>query len=354
MDQSKKDQLMTAHQANELLGVPDVASFVGNLDDLRGDQPTFQLSEQAISTASDALEGGQTHYVDVPGIMPLREAIADSLPSGYTSEGVLVTAGVQEARFLALQVLAEESSVLAVPSIVHPGIRKALGIRSTKHMWITVEDDLRRIPTIEAIENVLIAGATRIFLESPGRLTGAVYDSKEVELISGLAEKHDAIVMIDVGLSAWLPEPHLYDDLNDSGRVTFMGEAFPGVGLEGLSVGYIATNEKYLPGLTAMKQIISICTSTATQYAALGASDGYGDRCSDVAARLNQNKGSLLEWLKSIGAEILDGETANIVAVRRNDAIVRGLKDRGLIPLDGTGFGAPDVLRLSVTEGVSQ
>ena len=118
MEQSKKDQLMTAHQANELLGVSDVASFGNNLDDLRGDQPTSQLSEHAITTANNALQEGQTHYVDVPGIMPLREAIADALPSGYNPEGVLVTAGVQEARFLALQVLAEESSVLAVPSIV--------------------------------------------------------------------------------------------------------------------------------------------------------------------------------------------------------------------------------------------
>ena len=168
MEQSKKDQLMTAHQANELLGVSDVASFGNNLDDLRGDQPTSQLSEHAITTANNALQEGQTHYVDVPGIMPLREAIADALPSGYNPEGVLVTAGVQEARFLALQVLAEESSVLAVPSIVHPGVRKALGIRSTKHTWIKVEDDLRRIPTIEAIESALVEGATEFFLNRQG------------------------------------------------------------------------------------------------------------------------------------------------------------------------------------------
>ena len=91
MEQSKKDQLMTAHQANELLGVSDVASFGNNLDDLRGDQPTSQLAEHAITTANNALQEGQTHYVDVPGIMPLREAIADALPSGYNPEGVLVT-----------------------------------------------------------------------------------------------------------------------------------------------------------------------------------------------------------------------------------------------------------------------
>ena len=352
MEQSKKDQLMTAHQANELLGVSDVASFGNNLDDLRGDQPTSQLSEHAITTANNALQEGQTHYVDVPGIMPLREAIADALPSGYNPEGVLVTAGVQEARFLALQVLAEESSVLAVPSIVHPGVRKALGIRSTKHTWIKVEDDLRRIPTIEAIESALVEGANRIFLESPGRLTGAVYDSNEVDQISDLADKHGALVMIDTGLSGWLQDPNIYNDLNSVGRITFLGEAFPGVGLEGLSIGYIATNEEHLPGITAMKQIISICTSTATQYAALGASDGYGVRRSEAAASLSQNKESMLEWLNSFGAEILVGYTANLVAVSRTDAIVSALRDRGLTPLDGAGFGAPDVLRLSITEGV--
>ncbi|MCE2473882.1 MAG: hypothetical protein J4G18_18680, partial [Anaerolineae bacterium] len=79
--------------------------------DFGADEIISPLDERIIAGASEAMEAGQTHYVDVPGIGPLREALADflnnSCGSAYASGNIIITAGVQEARFLTIQKIGE-------------------------------------------------------------------------------------------------------------------------------------------------------------------------------------------------------------------------------------------------------
>ena len=69
--------------------------------------------------AQDALDRGETHYVDRLGIKPLREAIAatlarDGIPN-VTADNVLVTSGAQEALFIALRALVQPHDEILVP-----------------------------------------------------------------------------------------------------------------------------------------------------------------------------------------------------------------------------------------------
>ncbi|NLE57620.1 MAG: hypothetical protein GX616_04620, partial [Planctomycetes bacterium] len=120
------------HQGNSLLTVQlphPMPAQVGL--DLSVDQPASFLDYEMVESARQAVESGQTHYVDVPGVMPLREALAGYLgemgASGYGAGEVLVSAGVQEARFLAIQMMAGLGGEIALPAVVHPGVRKAAG-----------------------------------------------------------------------------------------------------------------------------------------------------------------------------------------------------------------------------------
>ena len=61
--------------------------------------------------AKAALDAGATHYTDRPGVADLREAVAIKLAETNRvavapADEVLITCGVQEALYLALQVLA--------------------------------------------------------------------------------------------------------------------------------------------------------------------------------------------------------------------------------------------------------
>ena len=357
MEPTTTEKIMDSHGANRLLRAPDSAQLPADERDLSADQPTSPLEAAVIDSAIAALEQGQTHYVDVPGILPLREAIVADLADrglpGYEASAAVVTASVQEARFLSLQIIGQELQPVALPSVVHPGVRKALGIRPPEVRWLEVEEARGLLPSPDEVERALSAGAKLLYLESPSRLTGASYDAADIGRIGRSAAAHDATILWDQGLSSWTPDDASLAALAEhAGRVTLLGDLFPGVGLEGLALGFIATSAANVAGLTAMKQIISICTATAGQYAGLKVAEGYAARRRQLRTELAPRRRELVARLQSLGAEVLPGGAASHVALRASEALGAALHAGSITSADGAGFGAPGVLRLAVpTEG---
>jgi aspartate/methionine/tyrosine aminotransferase len=75
------------------------------------------------AAADEALQRGETHYTDRPGILPLRQQVARRLAREFGAEvdaakGVVITCGGTEARFVAVQQLLPEGGTLVALS--HP------------------------------------------------------------------------------------------------------------------------------------------------------------------------------------------------------------------------------------------
>ena len=164
--------------------------------DLSIDQPPSFLDYEMVENARQALEAGQTHYVDVPGIAPLREALAAHLietgVTGYSASELLVSAGIQEARFLALQMMAGPGGEVAVPDVVHPGVLKAIGVRPLKVRSLPTARERGCLPAVAALRQALQGGVRLVYLESPSRLTGAIYSPEEVQEIGQLVREYGA------------------------------------------------------------------------------------------------------------------------------------------------------------------
>jgi aspartate/methionine/tyrosine aminotransferase len=69
------------------------------------------IPDSVIQAAVDALQRGETHYTDRPGILPLRQWIADDLTQRFglslTAKDVTITCGATEARFVSVKLLAK-------------------------------------------------------------------------------------------------------------------------------------------------------------------------------------------------------------------------------------------------------
>jgi aspartate/methionine/tyrosine aminotransferase len=326
---------------------PPVGRFA---HDFVADQPTSAIAPALLDEVTAALRAGQTHYVDVPGLAALRERIAANLAAAGRATpdkaGVVVTAGVQEARFLAIQVLSETFDVVAVPDVVHPGVRTALGIRaSAGRLELRTDAAQGYLVPVAEVERALAAGARLLVLESPVRLSGAAYDTASVRRIAELVAAHDAHVVLDDGFAPWATSPvaSLALEAAAAGRVTLIGEVLPGAGLEAWSLGFIAGAAERTAGFTKLKQIMSICTSTPAQLAAIaldreGAGDVTGRRAALAAARAE-----LLTAAAVAGLRVVPGHCAHVVAVA-------GVATTPVGALDGAAFGAPGTARLRVDD----
>jgi aspartate/methionine/tyrosine aminotransferase len=340
---------------NQLLNVPGIDPMASASGDLRGDQPAGALDGAIAAAAAHALESGQTHYVDVPGIAPLREATARLLSEQGARCGagnLMVTAGIQEARFLALQVLGDAFGPLALPDSVHPGVRQALGIRAIEHQLLATDPERGMLVDLPALRAALTAGARLIYLEAPVRLTGAHYDEATLRAIAALAAEHEAGLIVDQGLAPWSDGPTAGAVLAAEGlkRTALLGELAPGLGLQSWQIGYLAADEAWLPPLQSLKQVMSICTSTASQFAALEAMEHLAGTWAPLRKDLSSRREEARAVAAERGLNPLPGGALSVLALRPRDAEATraALIAAGCTPADGASFGAPGVLRLAV------
>ncbi len=319
--------------------------------DLSGDHPIFDLAPEARRAASDALEAGETHYADVPGIAPLREAVARSLAGwGMTvdaGEGLIIAAGEQEARFLALQTLAHAGYRVVLPSVVHPGARKAVALGR-----VTVDrmplDAATMTPAIDDVARALALGRPALYLESPNRLTGKVIERPQVEAIAEEARRADAFVVWDASLAPWVPPepaPAMIGALPGMAERTItLGTLWSGAGVDGWLAAYLAGPPALFGQARSLKQIIAICTTTPAQWGVLGILKAGTEALAARRAHLQRIKTEAARHLRS---GVLAGEAASVLAVRPREPL--DLSRLPARPMPGEPFGAPGVLRFTVT-----
>jgi aspartate/methionine/tyrosine aminotransferase len=355
MSSATIERVLRLHDENALLRsavLPPVSTHDG---DLSADDLIVPLDERVIAAAVDALESGQTHYVDVPGIAPLRQAVAAYLSAqtgaNYQQPNVIVTAGIQESRFLTIQMIGESFGRIALPAVGHPGVRKAVGVRAMQTDVIPV-DPATMLAAVDGVRAALQAGARLLYLESPSRLTGAAYTAEQVAALAALARDYTATILWDQGLSPWAAA---YTSLGSQPdmleHAALIGEAFPGMGLSSWLIGYIAAPEALVPPMQSQKQIMAICTSTAAQYAALESSRLYAESLPSQVARLAAKRDQIAAAVS--GAEVMPGSTATVLALRfaldAKAAALAKLIAAGFSAADGADFGAPDILRLTIS-----
>ncbi len=355
MSSASKAYLLNWHKANRALNTPLPAQTMRHSADFSADEAISPLDERIIASASEAMEAGQTHYVDVPGIAPLRAALADFLNSAcgsaFGASNIIVTAGVQEARFLTIQKIGEMFDSIGVPAVAHPGVQKALGVRKRHVVSLPVDDARGYLPTIDGIAAAVADGCRLLYLESPSRLSGAAYAADEVAAICQIVSEHDAAVIWDQGLSPWVAGNYSSLTALESTptRIAVLSDGWPGMGLSSWFLGAIAAPENWVASMQSQKQIMAICTATATQYAALEASQLYSESQAERLAQLGQQREALLQAAAAADLEALAGGALNIVALRAGAGGEAALEKLRGVGADGADFGAPDTIRLTIS-----
>ena len=310
------------------------------------DHPSQSLPQSLIHNVETALKAGMTHYVDVPGIPELRAQVAKHMSSGalkIESDQVLITAGIQEARFLSLQSLTADRKHIAIPNVVHPGVHGALNVRSIDVKPLEA-DEKRSLLTTSSIEQFLNQSNPLLFLENPSRFSGATYSSDDLKLITKLINASAAGVIWDQGLGVWNPKfKSVLSYVQNLENTTVIGEVNPGLGLENLQLGYAIASKEKITAMTSLKQIMSICTSTPSQLVAI---ELFNNKSSSegLYESLKQTREQIVSELTERKISITQGESVNTIAF---GAVMTSLSDTPQFSR-GELFGRQGFTRLSI------
>lgn len=172
----------------------DLISFGAGEPDV--DTPN-NIKEAAIA----ALKEGFTKYTATPGILPLREKIAEKLKKEnnilYQPNQIIVTNGGKQALFNSLQAIAnpgDEVILFAPYWLSYPEM-----IKMADAVPVVAETQAENgyVPVLEEIEKKISPKTKAILINSPCNPTGAVYDKEILTGIAELAVKYDLWVISD-------------------------------------------------------------------------------------------------------------------------------------------------------------
>jgi len=265
------------------------------------DAPPPHIAEAARA----ALDRGETHYVDRLGIKPLREAIAatlarDGIPS-VTADDLLVTSGAQEALFIALRALIKPGDEILVPD---PGYRLVEPLAELGEGVVVPVIAASDFEFSAAAYAAAITDKTRFLLVlSPNPATCQVVAPQEFTKLLALAEQHDLVILYDAALQKGIysreADPNFANGIPE--RVLLIGTVSKLYPMSGWRIGWLAANLKHLKPLRDLKQALSICSASLSQWAAVAALTGPQEWLDEQQAAFAGKRDTVIAAVNKMG-----------------------------------------------------
>jgi aspartate/methionine/tyrosine aminotransferase len=302
-----------------------------------------------------ALREGLHEYADAPteafqyppsdGLRGLREEIAAR--RDVDPARVVVTNGGGEANYLAMARAMERDAgdefVLTDPVYpYYPGKAQMLGGTATT---VPVHEDGHL--DMEAMRAAIGDETACIVVNTPNNPTGAVYPRETIEELAGLAEAHDALLLVD----------EVYDHFDFSGRfesaltvdspnrvvTSSYSKTF---GITGFRVGYSVFPESLVEKAKTRHMLVNVTGSRPSQAAVLSALEATGPAYHEaVRDTLRSRIDAFCDALDAAGADYSRPEGAFYVLARFDgfpgtmENVKALIDDGGVAGMPGEAFG---------------
>lgn len=199
------------------------------------------IPQSAKDGAIQALADGKTHYTNRPGIVPLREWVADKLNTQYKlaidKDEVTITCGLEEAIFACTMVLAEAQIFVA-------------GDASHLHGAATLKD----VPLVYSVDDLVDGALVYLTPDDPQEI---------VDLSLEEANPESCWVVWDTSIGT--SDFHPARKAAWANRTVTIGSTEDT--LKGWRIGWMAGSEK-ANQLRSFKQSMTICSPSISQWAA--------------------------------------------------------------------------------------
>jgi aspartate aminotransferase len=332
------------------------------------DLPTPEVvRREAARVAVEEQNGYTTHA----GLTSLRERVAGEYPHlELNTEQVVVTAGSQEALYLALMTLVDEGDEVLIPDpgfVAYPTIvRMAGGV--PRFYKLPASRDFAF--EAEGFRRQLTPRTKVVVCISPSNPTGRVLARAELAELAAALEGSDAYVVSDEiyrDLYFTRERPASVSEFRP-GRAVVIGGLSKSMSMTGWRLGWLCGDREVARSALVLHGYTTTCASTVSQKAALAA---WTDEAAAAREMMRQTfrarRDHLLGLLSGeLGLRAVEPEGAfytmvDVSAHGDSMAVAERLLEHGVITVPGSAFGAEGegYLRVSfcadlqvITEGV--
>lgn len=164
-------------------------------------EPDFITPANIINAAKKALDEGHTKYTPHPGILPLRQAIRDSILREnrveYRVDQICVATGAKQALINTMLTLCNPGDEVLLPTPAWFTYFEQVKMPGAIPVAIPMKEEMGYQLDVDAIAKAITPRTKAIILCTPNNPTGAVYKRECLEGVLELAEKHGFFIVAD-------------------------------------------------------------------------------------------------------------------------------------------------------------
>lgn len=335
-------------------------------------EPDFKTPKHICEAAKDAIDAGFHSYTPVSGIPELRKTIADKFKRDnnldWNPENIIVSTGAKHSLANAIQVLINPGDEVIILSPYWVSYSEMVKLADGKSVIVEGKFENGFKATPEQIEAAITPKTKMLMFASPNNPTGAVYSEAELRAIAAIVAKNPNIYVLADEIYEYInfmEEGHFsigsIPEIKD--RVITVNGMAKGFAMTGWRIGFIGAAKWIVDAIDKLQGQVTSGTNHIAQRASVVAWDDMTAPETMKRAYLVRRE-LVVNGLKNIpgfkvntpdGAFYAFPDVSAYFGKSFGDKVIKDADDLSMYLLEtayvatvsGTGFGAPNCIRIS-------
>ncbi|WP_121613961.1 pyridoxal phosphate-dependent aminotransferase [Mesobacillus foraminis] len=332
-------------------------------------EPDFNTPQHIIDAAVKSMEAGLTKYTPSGGLPALKKEVAAKLKRDqgldYEAKEIIVTNGAKHALYTLFQVILDEGDEVIIPIPYWVSYPEQVKLAGGTPVYVNGAEANDFKITPEQLREAATNRTKAVIINSPSNPTGMIYSKEELEALGKVCLELGILIVSDEIYEKLVYGGHTHVSIAELSpelkeQTIIINGVSKSHSMTGWRIGYAAGNSEII---SAMTDLASHSTSNPTSNAQYATIAAYGESQEPVEAmrqafeeRLDIVHRKLVEipgvsCIKPQGAFYLFpnvSEAAAISGCKDVDELVdKLLTEANVAVVPGSGFGAPDYIRLS-------
>jgi len=384
MSQAQLAQRIQALEESSTLGMTkkarELAAQGHKVISLSVGEPDFKTPAHICEAAKKAIDDGFHGYSPVAGYPDLRMAIANKLKRDnnleWGSENIVVSTGAKHSLANAIAALINPGDEVIIFSPYWVSYSEMVKLAEGTSVIVqgAFENNFKVTP--EQFEAAITPKTKMVMFASPNNPTGSVYTESELRDIANVVARHENIFVL-------ADEIYEYINFTQGGhfsigsipeikeRVITVNGVAKGHAMTGWRIGFIAAAKWIADGIEKLQGQVTSGTNSIAQKAAVAAFNGSLDHAYEMKAAYDRRRKLVVEKLREIPGFKVNmpdgafyafpdisyyfGKTDGNTMIKDSDDFCSWLlADAFVATVAGSGFGAPDCMRISTAAADEQ
>jgi methionine aminotransferase len=236
--------------------------------------PDFDCPSELVSAVNKAMKAGHNQYAPMPGVMKLREMVAEKTEELYGTKynpetEITITSGATQAIYTAISATIREGDEVIIFEPAYDCYEPAIELNGGKTIYMQLRAPNYNINWNE-VKKVVNHRTRMIIINSPHNPTGAVLTAEDMKQLEKLTKNTEIIILADEVYEHIIFDGNAHESMakypnlaNRSFIISSFGKTFHTTGWK---IGYCVAPKELMTEFRKVHQFLVFASNTPMQF----------------------------------------------------------------------------------------